>query len=155
MPNLLQSFRANKQPTTLKGFTVQANSTALDESSTTDQPEVISAYDYLASKNPVLNDLVTRLDLIEFDNPQLVVVDPALASPPVSSPESRERLRSIAIKSLTDGISYTHDEAINQIMQISEVSRGRAENGLAMMLSESIISSTPAGTYFLSGTVPF
>ena len=157
MVNSLRSFRESRPRTSVKGFTVQPDLLPAPETLANGEPVMMTAYEHLARKNPALNDLVASLDLIETGNPSLVQV--VRAEVPqhksVSSPADRERLRSLATNTLEQGTSYSRPEAIDKIMVTTGVTRERAENGLNLMLEETIVSLTSAGTYFLSDTVPF
>lgn len=166
MANSLHSFRVSKQRASLKGFTVEAGRTDNDGPPADQETVVQTAFDYLSAKNPALSELVTRMDLVEVGSPQLVPIEPpaqpivvdstqARANVAPINPAARERLRTIAANAIIDGTSYTHEEAIARVMETTSVDKSRAQNGLALMLSESIISLTPAGTYFLTGTTPF
>lgn len=155
MANPLQSFRTKRPPTSIKGFSAKPDELPAAPAAA---EELLKAYDYLASKNPAFGELVEKMDLMEVGAPQLVP-SPAKAhprpTPAPSSPAQRKVLQRIADQAFEASHSYELADALARIMQTSGVPQERAAAGLDLMLTESIVSLTPAGTYYLTGVVPF
>lgn len=140
--------------------------------------EVLTVRQAMSRKNPALEQLVDTLDLEETSAPAYVVLDsvepvqvvalatvevvaavddaPATAPPAQVLPAHEvAKLERLARRAIPEGDSYSRAEVINLIVTATAVTEQRAAHGFELMLTNGVLSTTPAQTYYLNGTVPF
>jgi hypothetical protein len=99
-------------------------------------------YTRLVAINPILEDLVKALDLVNITPRGPKIAD-------------SYRLTTIAGEVLLPEVGYSREEAIERIREITKVDQERAERGLNLMVEAGAIEATPAGIYYLAGSTPF
>lgn len=99
-------------------------------------------YSRLVSINPILGELVDTLGLVHIKPRGPKIAD-------------SYRLSVIAGDVFTGENSYTQEEAIERIREVTKVNQERAERGFKLMEEAGAIERTPAGSYFLAGSTPF
>jgi hypothetical protein len=92
--------------------------------------------------NPILEELVETLDLVNITPRGPKIAD-------------SYRLTTIAGEVFLPEVSYTREEAIERIREVTKVDQERAERGLKLMFETGAIERTPAGSYYLAGSTPF
>lgn len=104
-------------------------------------------YRTMAGKYPLLESLVASLDLEPVKTVKRVEDKP--------QPVDKNKLRTIAERTLSGNSSYPKEEIIDRLQREAEVSRERAERGFTLMVGAGIIETIDQETYYLGGSAPF
>jgi hypothetical protein len=118
------------------------------------------AYSKLVAKNPLLEKLVERLNLIsETTGDKIKKVDLREEQEPPTEAKDLEpdklKLIALAQRVIEPRNNYTRAEIIHQIIQTTKVEKERAERGFNLLLQAEAIEMTPGGSYYLTGSTPF
>ena len=115
-------------------------------------------YSKLVAKNPLIEELVERLDLVSIDTWERIKKvdikpDPG---PEVEAQEiDKPKLIALAQKVIQGENSYSREDIIARIKEATNVNQGRAERGFNLMLDAGAIEPTLGGRYYLTGSTPF
>lgn len=104
-------------------------------------------YRTMAGKYPLLESLVASLDLVLSKPEKRAEIKP--------QPVDKDKLRTIAERTLSGNSSYPKGEVIDRLQREAEVSRERAERGFNLMVEAGIIETIDQETYYLGGSAPF
>ncbi len=121
------------------------------------------AYSKLVAINPLIEELVERLDLVSIktgERIRKVEVREDYSPPPEPEIKAQEvdnsKLIALAGKIIKGENSYSKEEIIARIKDATNVSQERAERGFLLMLQEGVIAQTiNPELYFLGGSTPF
>jgi len=120
------------------------------------------AYSKLVAINPLLEELVERLDLVsETTGERIKKVKLKEEIKPLPEPEvkaqeiDKPKLIALAQRVIKEAYSYSKDEVIDLIKQTTNVNGERAERGFNLMLQAGAIELTLGGSYYLTGSTPF
>ena len=135
-----------------------ALSTPSDPPAPPEQP--VSVIDRLIQKNPALADLIDSLDLVVESVTQSaeIVVKTTNTPADVTTPKvnlTGKSLQQIAEATFEPGTSYTEQEAIERLASYTGTSHERASNGIKLMYTQRILSTTATNTYYLTESTPF
>ena len=116
------------------------------------------AYSKLVVINPLLEELVDRLDLVsETTGERIKKVE--LREEYKPHPEIKEidkpKLIALAQRVIKEAYSYSKDEVIDLIKDTTNVTTERAERGFNLMLQAGDIELTLGDSYYLTGSTPF
>jgi len=115
------------------------------------------AYSKLVAINPLIEELVERLDLVSIktgERIKKVELREDLKTP--TEPEiDKPKLIALAQRVIKEAYSYSKDEVIDLIKQTTNVSKERAERGFNLMLQAGAIELTLGDSYYLTGSTPF
>ena len=115
------------------------------------------AYSKLVAINPLIKELVERLDLVSIktgERIKKVELREDLKTP--TEPEiDKPKLIALAQRVIKEAYSYSKDEVIDLIKQTTNVSKERAERGFNLMLQAGAIELTLGDSYYLTGSTPF
>jgi hypothetical protein len=120
-------------------------------------------YSKLVLKNPLLEELVERLDLVSNTTKEKIKkVDLGPEEPtldPIAGPEEpgkTDTLKELTIKIIPEENSYSREEIIERIKEATKVNQERAERGFNLMLEANLIETSLTGDrYYLAGSTPF
>lgn len=104
-------------------------------------------YRTMAGKYPLLEPLVASLDLVLSKPEKRAEIKP--------QPVDKDKLRTIAERTLSGNSSYPKGEVIDRLQREAEVSRERAERGFNLMVEAGIIETIDQETYYLGDSAPF
>lgn len=114
------------------------------------------AYSKLVAINPLVEDLVERLDLVSIKTGERIkkVEIPEGYSP---GPQGVDRPKLIALAQIVikGESSYSRAEIVARIAEATDVSQGRAERGFTLLLQAGAIEPTLGDRYYLAGSTPF
>ncbi len=152
------SLREVKLPTTERR--VEPITPILVEKPPTDE-EI--AYSRLVARNPLLEELVERLDLVSITTGERIrKVELREEYKPHPGPEikaqeiDRPKLIALAQRVIEGENSYTKEEIIERIKEATNVSQERAERGFNLILQAGAIEQTiNPELYYLTGSTPF
>jgi serine/threonine protein phosphatase PrpC len=120
------------------------------------------AYSKLVVINPLLEELVERLDLVsETTGERIKKVKLREDIKPLPEPEikaqeiDKPKLIALAQGVIKEAYSYSKDEVIDLIKKTTNVNRERAERGFNLMLQAGAIELTLGDSYYLTGSTPF
>jgi hypothetical protein len=118
------------------------------------------AYSRLVAINPLIEELVERLDLVsETTGERIKKVELREDIKPHSEPELKEidkpKLIALAKRVIEGENSYTKEEVIERIKEATNVSWERAERGFNLMLQAGAIEPLGDRYYYLTGSTPF
>jgi len=116
------------------------------------------AYSKLVVINPLLEELVDRLDLVsETTGERIKKVE--LREEYKPHPEIKEidkpKLIALAQRVIEGEDSYSKADIIARIKEATNVSQERAERGFNLILQAGAIELTPGDRYYLTGSTPF
>jgi len=103
-------------------------------------------YSRLIALNPIIKELVERLDLVSIingdtiNNRGLTEVKPKI-----------DKLTALAQKVIKGGTNYSKEEIIDSIKGFTNISQERAEIGFNLMLQEGVIETALGDSYYLIG----
>ena len=149
------SLREVKLPTTERK--VEPTTPILVERPPTDE-EI--AYSKLVAINPLLEELVERLDLVSSKTGERIRKVEVRADykpePEATEPVDNSKLIALAGKIIKGEESYSKEEIIARIKEATRVSQERAERGFTLMLQAGAIEQTiNLELYYLGGSTPF
>ncbi len=120
------------------------------------------AYSKLVAINPLLEELVERLDLVSETTGERIkkveLKDNIKPHPePKSKPKEIDKPKLIALaKRIIEGNnSYLKEEIIERIKEATKVNRERAERGFNLMFEAGILETIQGDRYYLTGSTPF
>ena len=151
------SLREVKLPTTERR--VEPITPILVERPPTDE-EI--AYSKLVAINPLIEELVERLDLVSITTGERIKkVELREDIKPHPEPEikaqeiDRPKLIALAQKVIEGENSYSREEIIERIKEATNVNQERADRGFNLILQAGAIDPTPGDRYYLTGSTPF
>jgi hypothetical protein len=118
------------------------------------------AYSKLVAINPLVEELVKRLDLVSITTGERInkveVRDEYKPHPKVKAQElDKPRLIALAQRVIEGERSYTKEEVIERIKKATNVNQERAEVGFNLILQAGAIEPTLRDRYYLTGSTPF
>lgn len=119
------------------------------------------AYSKLVAINPLIEELVERLDLVSITTGKRIkkveLREDIKPQPETKAQEiDRPKLIALAKRVIEEENSYSKEEIIERIKQATNVSKERAERGFNLMLQAEAIEAIPSGErYYLTGSTPF
>lgn len=119
------------------------------------------AYSKLVAINPLIEELVERLDLVSITTGKRIkkveLREDINPQPETKAQEiDRPKLIALAKRVIEEENSYSKEEIIERIKQATNVSKERAERGFNLMLQAEAIEAIPSGErYYLTGSTPF
>ena len=151
------SLREVKLPTTERK--VEPITPILVERPPTDE-EI--AYSKLVAINPLIEELVERLDLVsETTGERIKKVELKDNIKPHPEPKSKPKeidkpkLITLAKRIIEGNNSYLKEELIERIKEATNVNQERAERGFNLILQAGAIEPTLGDRYYLTGSTPF
>lgn len=151
------SLREVKLPTTERK--VEPITPILVEKPPTDE-EI--AYSKLVAINPLIKELVERLDLVSITTGERIKkvelredIKPH-PEPKVKAQEiDKPKLIALAQRVIEGENSYSREEIIERIKEATNVNQERAERGFNLILQAGAIEPTLGDRYYLTGSTPF
>ena len=124
------------------------------------------AYSNLVTINPLLEELVERLDLVSEVTGKRIkkielkdVTEPQIKIKHNEEEKPKEidkpKLLALTQKVIGENNSYLKEELIERIMEVTNVTKERAEIGFNLMLQVGVIELTLRDSYYLTGSTPF
>lgn len=120
------------------------------------------AYSKLVAINPLLEELVERLDLVSKTTGERIkkveLKDNIKPHPePKSKPKEidKPKLITLAQRIIEGNNSYLKEELIERIKEATNVSQERADRGFNLILQAGAIEPTLGDRYYLTGSTPF
>ena len=151
------SLREIKHPPTERR--VEAITPILVERPPTDE-EI--AYSRLVAINPLIEELVERLDLVsETTGERIRKVELREDIKPHPEPKvkaqeiDRPKLIALAQRVIEGENSYSREEIIERIKEATNVNQERADRGFNLILQAGAIEPTLGDRYYLTGSTPF
>ena len=151
------SLREVKLPTTERR--VEPITPILVERPPTDE-EI--AYSKLVAINPLIEELVERLDLVSITTGERIKkVELREDIKPHPEPEikaqeiDKPKLITLAQRVIEGENSYSREDIIERIKEATNVNQERAERGFNLILQAGAIEPTLGDTYYLTGSTPF
>ena len=119
-------------------------------------------YNKLVAVNPLIEELVKRLDLVSTTTGERIEkAELRQEYKPHPKPEikpqdvDRPKLIALAHRVIEGGNSYIKEDIIERIKEATNVSQERAERGFTLILQAGIIDLTTGDRYYLTGSTPF
>jgi len=116
------------------------------------------AYSKLVAINPLIEELVERLDLVSIKTGERIK-KVELREEYKPHPEIKEidkpKLIALAQRVIEGEDSYSKADIIARIKEATNVSQERAERGFNLILQAGAIELTPGDRYYLTGSTPF
>lgn len=120
------------------------------------------AYSRLVAINPLIEELVERLDLVSITTGERIKkvelredIKPH-PEPKVKAQEiDKPKLIALAQKVIEGENSYSREEVVERIKEATNVSQERAERGFNLILQAGAIEPTLGDRYYLTGSTPF
>jgi len=120
------------------------------------------AYSKLVAINPLLEELVERLDLVSIKTGERIrKVELREDIKPHPEPEikaqeiDKPKLIALAQRVIEGENNYSREEIVTRIKEATNVSQERAERGFNLILQAGAIEPTPGDRYYLTGSTPF
>lgn len=120
------------------------------------------AYSKLVAINPLIEELVERLDLVSITTGERIrKVELREKYKPHPEPEikaqeiDKRKLITLAQRVIEGENSYSKEEIVARIKEATNVNQERAERGFNLMLQAGAIAPTPRDNYYLTGSTPF
>jgi len=120
------------------------------------------AYSRLVAINPLLEELVERLNLVSITTGERIrKVELREDIKPHPEPEikaqeiDKPKLIALAQRVIEGENSYSREEIIERIKEVTNVSQERAERGFNLILQAGAIEPTLGDRYYLTGSTPF
>jgi hypothetical protein len=114
------------------------------------------AYRKLVDINPLIEELVDRLDLVSKTTGERIKrVDTANLKPEVKQEIDKPKLIALAQRLLKVETSYSREEIIDKIKETTSVNQERAEKGFNLILQAGAIEMSIGERYNLIGSTPF
>jgi hypothetical protein len=120
------------------------------------------AYSKLVAINPLIEELVERLDLVSITTGERIKkvelredIKPH-PEPKVKAQEiDRPKLIALAQRVIEGENSYSREDIIERIKEATNVNQERAEKGFNLILQAGAIEPTLGDGYYLTGSTPF
>ena len=120
------------------------------------------AYSRLVVINPLIEELVERLDLVGIttgERIKKVELREDIKPHPETDIKAKEidkpKLIALAHRVIEGDNSYSREDIIERIKEATNVNQERAERGFNLILQAGAIELTPGGKYYLTGSTPF
>lgn len=120
------------------------------------------AYSKLLAINPLLGELVERLELVSYNTRERIKkVELREDVKPNPEPEVKAQeidkpgLIVLAQRVIQGGNSYTKEDIIERIKEVTKVNQDRAEKGFTLFIQAGAIEPTLGDRYYLTGFTPF
>jgi len=120
------------------------------------------AYSRLIAINPLIEELVERLDLVSIKTGERIKkVELREDIKPHPEPEikaqeiDRPKLIALAQRVIEGENSYSKEEIIERIKEATNVNQERADRGFNLILQAGAIEPTLGDRYYLTGSTPF
>ena len=120
------------------------------------------AYSKLVAINPLLEELVERLDLVSIKTGERIrKVELREDIKPHPEPEikaqeiDKPKLIALAQRVIEGENNYSREEIVTRIKEATNVSQERAERGFNLILQAGAIEPTLGDRYYLAGSTPF
>jgi len=120
------------------------------------------AYSRLVAINPLIEELVERLDLVSIitgeriKKVELREEDKPHPEPKLKTQEiDKPKLIALAQRAIEGNNSYSKEEIVVRIKEATNVNLERAERGFNLILQAGAIEPTPGDRYYLTGSTPF
>ena len=120
------------------------------------------AYSKLVAINPLLEELVERLDLISITTGERIrKVELREDIKPHPEPEikaqeiDKPKLIALAQRVIEGENNYSREEIVTRIKEATNVSQERADRGFNLILQAGAIEPTLGDRYYLTGSTPF
>jgi hypothetical protein len=161
--SLLSTDIAKVKRLSLKGVRLPATERKVEPIQVERPPtEEEIAYSKLVEINPLLEDLVERLELVSIKTGERIrKVELREDIKPHPDPEikplevDKPKLIALAQRVVEGCNSYTKEEIITRIKEETKVSQERAETGFNLILQAGAIEPTLVDRYYLTGSTPF
>jgi len=143
------SLREVKLPTTERR--VEPITPILVERHPTDE-EI--AYSKLVAINPLIEELVERLDLVSITSLKDNIKphpEPEIKAKEIDKP----KLIAFAQRVIEGEKNYSREDIIERIKEATKVNQERAERGFNLILQAGAIEQTLGDRYYLTGSTPF
>jgi hypothetical protein len=117
-------------------------------------------YSKLAAINPLIEELVERLDLVSIKTGERIKkIDLQPNFKPQLEQKKKEtdkaKLIALAQRIIEVENNYTKEDFIKLIKEATNVNQDRAEIGFNLILQTGAIKETTVNTYYLTGSTPF
>ena len=120
------------------------------------------AYSRLVAINPLIEELVERLDLVSITTGERIKkVELREDIKPHPEPEikaqeiDKPKLIALAQRVIEGENSYSREEIVARIKEATNVNQERAERGFNLILQAGAIERTLGDRYYLTGSTPF
>lgn len=120
------------------------------------------AYSKLVAINPLIEELVERLDLVSIKpGERIKKVELREEIKPHPEPEvkakeiDKPKLIALAQRVIKGEDSYSKEDIIDRVKEATNVSQERAERGFNLILQAGAIEPTLGDRYYLTGSTPF
>jgi hypothetical protein len=118
------------------------------------------AYSKLVAINPLIEELVERLDLVSIKTGERIKkVELREDIKPETEVKAQEidkpKLIALAQRVIEGENSYSKEEIVARIKEATNVSQERADKGFNLILQAGAIEPTPGDRYYLTGSTPF
>jgi hypothetical protein len=120
------------------------------------------AYSKLVAINPLIEELVERLDLVSIKTGERIKkVELREDIKPHPEPEikaqeiDKPKLIALAQRVIEGENSYSKEDIVARIKEATNVSQERAERGFYLILQAGAIEPTLGDNYYLTGSTPF
>lgn len=112
------------------------------------------AYSNLVAINPLLEELVERLDLVSITTGERIR-KVELRREYKTQETDKPKLIALAQRVLQTETSYSREDIVERIKTATNVSQERAESGFNLMLQAGAIEHTTGERYYLTSSTPF
>ena len=118
------------------------------------------AYSKLVAINPLIEELVERLDLVSIKTGERIKkVELREDIKPETEVKAQEidkpKLIALAQRVIERENSYSKEDIVARIKEATNVNQERAERGFNLILQAGAIEPTPGDRYYLTGSTPF
>ena len=116
------------------------------------------AYRRLIAINPLIEELVERLDLVSNKTGERISkieTREDIKPHPEAQKIDEPKLIALAQRVIEGDNSYSKEEIVAKIKEATNVTQERADRGFTLILQAGAIELTPGGRYYLSGSTPF
>lgn len=117
------------------------------------------AYSKLVAINPLIEELVERLDLVSIKTAERIrkveLREDIKPHPEPTQEIDKPKLIALAQRVIKGENSYSKEEIVARIKEATNVSQDRAERGFNLILQAGGIEPTLGDRYYLTGSTPF
>ncbi len=118
------------------------------------------AYSKLVAINPIIEELVERLDLVSIKTGERIkkveLREDIKPQPEIKAQEiDKPKLIALAQRVIERENSYSREEIIERIKEATNVNQERAERGFNLILQAGAIEPTLGDRYYLTSSTPF
>jgi len=118
------------------------------------------AYSKLVAINPLIEELVERLDLVSIKTGERIkkveLREDIKPQPEIKAQEiDKPKLIALAQRVIEGENSYSREEIIARIKEATNVNQERADRGFTLILQAGAIEPTLGDRYYLTGSTPF